>query len=453
MTKIKCKSIALFWVFVLQLLALSGCGFSKPEQKSDADTETDNEETTGADNLDDVMKAEDVMKIKVSSENVEIVFELNDSSASKSFYEQLPLTVSVENYGNNEKIFEPSQKLDKSNVWGGSCPAGSIAYFSPWNNIAMYYGDAPEYDGLYPMGNAVDGAEKIGELAGNITVTAYTNGLTSADGHKAPRVVLNSGYEMPVLGLGTYSLLDDEGMDSVYTAIKSGYRLIDTAYMYHNEKEVGEGVRKAIDEGIVTRDEIFITTKIYPSQYTDPESAIEAALDALNLEYIDLMLLHHPGTDDVKTYLSMEKYVESGKIHSIGLSNYYIEELEEFLPKVNITPALVQNEIHPYYQENDVVPYIQDKEIVVEGWYPLGGRGYQTELLSDPVLAKIAEKHGKSVAQVILRWNVQRNVIAIPGSSNPKHIQENIEIFDFELTEEEMKEIEALDRNEKHDWY
>jgi diketogulonate reductase-like aldo/keto reductase len=123
------------------------------------------------------------------------------------------------------------------------------------------------------------------------------------------------------------------------------------------------------------------------------------------------------------------------------------------LPQVNITPSLVQNEIHPYYQENDVIAYIQSLGIVVQGWYPLGGRGYTSELLNNKVISEIAEAHGKSSAQVILRWNLQKGVVVIPGSSNPAHIQENTELFDFELTEEEMQKINALDRNEKHDWY
>lgn len=269
----------------------------------------------------------------------------------------------------------------------------------------------------------------------------------------APSVTLNSGYEMPVLGIGTYSLLDETCVESVYTAIQDGYHLVDTAYMYHNEAEVGEAIRKAIDEGYITREEMFVTTKLYPNQYDDPETAIEEALEKLDIGYIDLMLLHHPGTNDVKAYQAIEKYIAEGKIRSVGLSNWYIDELTEFLPQVDTVPALVQNEIHPYYQEQDVVPFIQEKGIAVEGWYPLGGRGHQTELLSDPVLEEIAGAHGKSVAQVILRWNVQRNVIAIPGSSNPEHIAENIDIFDFELTDEEMDQIAALERNEKHDWY
>ena len=142
-----------------------------------------------------------------------------------------------------------------------------------------------------------------------------------------------------------------------------------------------------------------------------------------------------------------------GKIRSIGLSNWYVDELEAFLPQISITPALIQNEIHPYYQENDVIPYIQERGIVVQGWYPLGGRGHTVELLGDPVITEIAAAHGKTSAQVILRWNLQKGIVAIPGSSNPEHIQENTELFHFELDADEMARINALDRGEKHDWY
>ncbi|MDE7203258.1 MAG: aldo/keto reductase [Lachnospiraceae bacterium] len=262
-------------------------------------------------------------------------------------------------------------------------------------------------------------------------------------------VVLNSGFEMPIYGIGTYSLTGDTCVESVTAALNSGVRLIDTAYMYHNEESVGEAVRNSG----VPREEIFVITKLYPNQFSDPETAIEEALDKLDVEYIDMMLLHHPGAGDVEAYLAMEKAVADGKIRSLGLSNWYVEELEEFLPQVNITPALVQNEIHPYYQENDVIPYIQSLGIVVQGWYPLGGRGYTAELLGNQVISEIAQAHGKSSAQVILRWNLQKGVVVIPGSSNPEHIQENTELFDFELTGEEMERINALDRNEKHDWY
>ena len=266
-------------------------------------------------------------------------------------------------------------------------------------------------------------------------------------------VLLNSGYEMPILGLGTYALDYDTCVNSVKTLLRNGGRLIDTAYMYGNEDAVGEGVRQAMAEYGIPREEIFVITKIYPNQFHDPEAAIDMALEKLNIDYIDMMLLHHPGTDDVKAYKAMEKYVEQGKIRSLGLSNWYVKELTSFLPQVTITPALVQNEIHPYYQEQDVVPFIQDKGIVVQCWYPLGGRGYTAELLGDETICAIAEAHGVSAAQVILRWDLQRGIVVIPGSGNEQHIIENLDLLGFELTEEEMEKIAALDRGEKHDWY
>ena len=262
-------------------------------------------------------------------------------------------------------------------------------------------------------------------------------------------VKLNSGYEMPLNGLGTYSLTGDTCYNAVSSALKSGVRLIDTAYMYGNEEEIG----KAIRDSEIPREKIFVITKIYPTQYNNPKEAIELALKKLDIDYIDMMLLHHPGTNEVSAYKEMEKYVESGQIRSLGLSNWYVEELNDFLPKINIIPALVQNEIHPYYQENDVIPFIQSLGIVVQGWYPFGGRGHTSELLNNETIVKIANNHNVSSAQVILRWNLQKGVVVIPGSSNPEHIKENTDIYGFELTAEEMQKINALDRNEKHDWY
>ncbi len=266
-------------------------------------------------------------------------------------------------------------------------------------------------------------------------------------------VLLSSGYPMPIMGLGTYALDHDTCVCSVMALIANGGRLIDTAYMYGNEEAVGEGVRRAMAEYGIPREEIFVITKIYPTQFDDPEAAIEMALQKLDMDYIDMMLLHHPGSNDVNAYLAMEKYVAEGRIRSLGLSNWYIEELTEFLPQVNIMPALVQNEIHPYYQEQDVVPFIQEKGIVVQCWYPLGGRGYTKELLTDETITAIADTHGVSAAQVILRWDLQRGIVVIPGSSDPDHIKENLNLFGFELTPEEMRRIDALDRGEKHDWY
>ena len=273
--------------------------------------------------------------------------------------------------------------------------------------------------------------------------------LSKGTNRNAPTIKLSSGYEMPIVGLGTYSLHGATCINSVKTAIAAGFRKFDTASVYGNEEEVGQGIR----ESGVPREDIFVATKLYPNQYSNPETAIEECLSKLDIGYIDLMLLHHPGTNDVKAYKAIEKYVAAGKIRSIGVSCYYVKEISEFLPKVNIKPVLVQNEVHPYYQDTEVVEHLHNLGIVVEAWYPLGGRGHQKELLSDPVLSKIAVSHNKSVAQVILRWDLQRSVVVIPGSSNPDHIKENISIFDFSLTDDEMAQIAALNRNEKHDWY
>lgn len=269
---------------------------------------------------------------------------------------------------------------------------------------------------------------------------------------KEKAVKFNNGRTMPVLGLGTYSLHGQTCIRAVRAALDCGVRLIDTASMYGNEREVGMAVRDAVKNGL-SRNEIFVTTKIYPTQFGDPQKAIEESLAKLDLGYVDLLLLHHPGNGDVAAYRTLEKVVEEGAVRSIGLSNWYIKELTEFLPKVDVIPALVQNEIHPFYQDRDVVPFIQEKGIVVQAWFPFGGRGWTKSVLGHPEIAKIAKAHGKTAAQIVLRWNLQRNVSAIPGSSNPAHIKENTEIFDFELSDSDMKAIAALDRHEKHEWY
>lgn len=278
---------------------------------------------------------------------------------------------------------------------------------------------------------------------------AEANNMKGNFNFNTKTVKLNSGYEIPLNGIGTYSLLNDVCYNSILYALQNGVRLIDTAYIYNNEEEVGKAVR----DSKINRKDIFIITKLYPNQYNNAKKAINDALKKLNVEYIDMMLLHHPGNNDVEAYKAIEKAIKEGKIRSVGLSNWYIKELKEFLPKINIMPALVQNEIHPYYQDTEVIEYIQSLGIAVQGWYPLGGRGHQKELLNDKVLKDIAAKYNKSVAQIILRWNLQRGVIVIPGSSNRKHIIENTEIYDFELSDDDMKRISELNRNEKHDWY
>lgn len=281
----------------------------------------------------------------------------------------------------------------------------------------------------------------------SINIKAEANNMKGNFNFNTKTVKLNNGYEIPLNGIGTYSLLNEVCYNSVLYALQNGVRLIDTAYIYRNEEEVARAVR----DSKIDRKDIFVITKLYPNQYNDAENAINEALKKLG--YIDMMLLHHPGNNDVEAYKAIEKAVKEGKIKSIGLSNWYIKELKEFLQKINIMPALVQNEIHPYYQDTEVVEYIQSLGIAVQAWYPLGGRGHQRELLNDSVLKEIAKKHNKSVAQIILRWHLQRGVIVIPGSSNRAHIIENTELYDFELSDNEMRRISKLNRNEKHDWY
>ncbi|WP_157143689.1 aldo/keto reductase [Brachyspira pilosicoli] len=281
----------------------------------------------------------------------------------------------------------------------------------------------------------------------SINIKAEANNMKGNFNFNTKTVTLNNGYEIPLNGIGTYSLLNEVCYNSVLYALQNGVRLIDTAYIYRNEEEVARAVR----DSKIDRKDVFVITKLYPNQYNDAENAINEALKKLG--YIDMMLLHHPGNNDVEAYKAIEKAVKEGKIKSIGLSNWYIKELKEFLPKINIMPALVQNEIHPYYQDTEVVEYIQSLGIAVQAWYPLGGRGHQRELLNDSVLKEIAKKHNKSVAQIILRWHLQRGVIVIPGSSNRAHIIENTELYDFELSDDEMRKISKLNRNEKHDWY
>ena len=271
--------------------------------------------------------------------------------------------------------------------------------------------------------------------------------------YESKTVRLNSGYDMPLVGLGTYSLHGDMCVRSVKAFLKHGGRLIDTAYLYGNEQEVGEGIRQAIKEYSIAREEVFVVTKLYPNQFAHARQAITMAHDKLDIGYIDMFLLHHPGDNDTAAYRAMEEFVEQGTIRSVGLSNWYREELTNFLPQINIMSAVIQNEIHPYYQERSVVPFIQEKGIVPQAWYPLGGRGHTRQLLSDDMITSIARTHGLSPAQVVVRWNLQRGIVPVLGSSNPKHIKENLDVFHFNLSDEDMKRIATLDKNEKHDWY
>ena len=263
-------------------------------------------------------------------------------------------------------------------------------------------------------------------------------------------VKLNSGYEMPILGLGMFSLSDSQAENSTYWALKAGFRLIDTARIYGNEAAVGRGLQRAIDEGIVTREEVFITTKMWTSDFDSGDAAIDASLERLGVDYIDLMILHHSQPrNDVDAYQAMERAVADGKLHSIGLSNYYEpSDFDRLVNAATITPALLQNETHPYHQSTEMKEHIAQYGTVLESWFPLGGRGNQT-LFNDSTISAIANAHGVSSAQVIIRWHMQAGNICIPGSSNEQHIIEDYDVWDFELSEEEMAQMTALDKDQR----
>ena len=259
-------------------------------------------------------------------------------------------------------------------------------------------------------------------------------------------IKLNSGFEIPVIGFGTWTLSNSESEDLVYFAIQHGYRLIDTAQYYGNEVGVGRGVNRAIESRIVKREEIFVTSKIVPCGNIDYDLKIEESIRALNLDYIDLMLVHQSGRGDSELYRAMIRGVESGKIRSIGISNYYSRAQIERVTNGKL-PAIIQNENHPMYQNSKLQSEIDG--VIIESWYPFGGRGHVKEILSNPVIVKIAKSYQKSPAQIVLRWQIQSGFIPIPGSKNRAHIIENISIFDFQLTSEDMKSIANLNQNRR----
>ena len=252
-------------------------------------------------------------------------------------------------------------------------------------------------------------------------------GATNKFDLKKRTVKLNNGIEMPIIGIGVFALTQEQTENSVYNALKDGYRLIDTAHIYGNEEAVGRAIKKSG----VPRNEIFVTTKLWTGDFANVEEEINNMLKRLDLDYIDLLLLHHPADNDKEAYKAMEKAVKEGKVKSIGLSNYYEKEFSEIMKVATITPAVVQNETHPYNQEKAEKAYFDKYGTVLEAWYPLGGRdrygrGGTATLFNDSTIQSLAKKYKKSPAQIILRWHLQVENIAIPGSSNPAHIKENI---------------------------
>lgn len=260
-------------------------------------------------------------------------------------------------------------------------------------------------------------------------------------------ITLNNGIRMPMEGFGVFQVRDkEECKRSVLDAIRAGYRLIDTAASYTNEDAVGEAIREAIAEGLCTREELFITSKMWVQDMQNEQmaaAAIDASLKNLGLEYLDLYLLHQAMRDYFSAWRAMEKAYRAGKIRAIGVSNFYPHTLTNFCETVEIRPAVNQVELHPYYTQEAALETMKYYGVQPEAWAPLGGGRYKP--FENEMLAGIASAHGKTIGQVVLRWNVQRGVVVIPKSTHKERIEENYDIWDFSLTDEEMKQISSLD--------
>lgn len=263
-------------------------------------------------------------------------------------------------------------------------------------------------------------------------------------------VTLNNGIKMPIVGFGTARLTEKACIDAVKNAISSGYRLIDTAQMYHNESEVGI----AIKESGVNREELFITTKIYsPSRsYVSAKKAINESLNNLGLDYIDLMLIHEPYDEAEEMYKALEDAYKEGKLRAIGVSNFNVERYLSFISKVSIIPAVNQVECHIYYQEKELQTVLESHGTVMESWSSL--TALKRDILNDPVLISLGKKYNKTSAQIALKWLITRNIIIIPKSINKQRVLDNINLFDFELEKEDIETISKLDEGESlFGWY
>lgn len=256
-------------------------------------------------------------------------------------------------------------------------------------------------------------------------------------------VTLNNGIKMPMAGIGTFLLSPDEAEASVLAALEYGYRLIDTANAYMNEKAVG----RAMKHSGVAREDIFLETKIWPCFYEEND-AIDKTLERLDTDYIDLLLIHQPAGNYVAGYRQMEKAYKEGKVKAIGLSNFNEDQIKEIRDICEVKPQILQTEVHPYSQEKALKAFLDKEGIVIQAWYPLG-HGDKT-LIEEPLFAEFGTKYGKSSAQIILRWHIQDGNIVIPGSKNPDHIKDNFDIFDFALTDVEMEQIAAMDKQKRY---
>lgn len=255
---------------------------------------------------------------------------------------------------------------------------------------------------------------------------------------------LNNGVKMPVLGLGTFLLSPKDAENATCSALNCGYELIDTANAYMNERGVGRGIKKSG----VKREEFFLVTKLWPSEYEDADKAIEDTLKRLDTPYIDLLILHQPVGEFLAAYKAMERAYRVGKVKALGLSNFPEELVQSVIDNCEIKPQVLQVEAHPYYPQTRLKAYLFKYGIKLMAWYPLGHG--DKSLVNEKLFTRLAQKYGKSNAQIILRWHVQSGHIVIPGSKNPAHIAANLDIFDFVLTDDEMKEIVALDKNKRY---
>ena len=256
-------------------------------------------------------------------------------------------------------------------------------------------------------------------------------------------LTLTGDVVMPMAGIGTFLLSPDEAEASCVSALAGGCRLIDTANAYVNERAVGRAMKRS---GL-KREEIFLETKLWPSFYEQAD-AVEKTLERLDTDYIDLLLIHQPAGNYVAGYRLMEKAYKEDKVRAIGLSNFNMEQIKEILSICEVKPAILQTEVHPYFQEKELKKFLTSQGMAIQAWYPLGHG--DKALIEEPVFSKLAQKYGKSNAQIILRWHIQSGNIVIPGSKNPAHIKDNFALFDFALTEEEMAEIAALDKNTRY---
>ena len=253
-------------------------------------------------------------------------------------------------------------------------------------------------------------------------------------------ITLNNGIEIPQVGLGTYLLEPDDAQSAVTYALDNGYTLIDTANVYVNERAVGRGMRASSK----AREQIFLETKLWPS-FFERETEVDETLERLDVDYIDLMILHQPAGNIIAGYRQLEAAYKAGKIRAIGLSNFDVKQTQRILDECEVVPAINQVECHPYFPQTELKALLKEHDIALQAWYSLGGRGNDS-IMGEALIQTIAEKHGKSPAQVILRWHVQQGHIVIPGSKTPSHIAQNIELFDFALTDEDMAQIDSLDK-------